>query len=42
MFVERAKAADARFKLDEKNAGIIADICRQLDGLPLALELAAA
>jgi predicted ATPase/Tfp pilus assembly protein PilF len=42
MFVDRAKAADAHFKLDDQNAGIIADICRQLDGLPLALELAAA
>jgi predicted ATPase/Tfp pilus assembly protein PilF len=42
MFVERAKAADPRFALDDQNADIIADICRQLDGLPLAIELAAA
>jgi predicted ATPase/Tfp pilus assembly protein PilF len=42
MFVERAKATVVCFTLDDQNAGVIADICRRLDGLPLALELAAA
>jgi predicted ATPase/DNA-binding CsgD family transcriptional regulator len=42
LFVQGARSADARFVLDDLNAGIVAEICRQLDGLPLALELAAA
>lgn len=41
-FVERAQAVVADFELSDTNAGIIAEICRRLDGLPLALELAAA
>jgi predicted ATPase/class 3 adenylate cyclase len=42
LFVERARAADKRFGLSDKNATVVADICRRLDGIPLAIELAAA
>jgi predicted ATPase/class 3 adenylate cyclase len=42
LFVERATAAMPEFELNEKNAAAVADICRRLDGIPLALELAAA
>ena len=42
MFVDRAKAADSDFSLTRENASAVAEICRQLDGLPLAIELAAA
>ena len=42
LFVERACATQPSFRLTRDNAPIIADICRRLDGLPLALELAAA
>ena len=42
LFVERAHGADSAFKLTEGNATSIAVICRHLDGLPLAIELAAA
>jgi len=42
LFVDRASAADTRFSLGNDNAPIIADICRRLDGIPLAIELAAA
>ncbi len=42
LFVDRAVAADKRFALTDENAPIIADICRRLDGIPLAIELAAA
>jgi predicted ATPase/class 3 adenylate cyclase len=41
LFLERARAADRRFELTDENAPIIADICRRLDGSPLAIELAA-
>jgi predicted ATPase len=41
LFANRAKAANHRFELDEKNAPVIAKICARLDGLPLAIELAA-
>ena len=42
LFVERARAADASFRLSQENSGAVAEVCGQLDGLPLALELAAA
>jgi tetratricopeptide (TPR) repeat protein len=42
LFVERAAAADPAFSLSDENAPAVAHICRRLDGLPLALELAAA
>jgi len=42
LFVERAQDAQPAFVLDASNAGTIAEICRRLDGLPLAIELAAA
>ncbi len=42
LFVERAMAADSRFELTDETAPIVADICRRLDGIPLAIELAAA
>ena len=42
LFAERAAAALPGFTLDDENAAAIADIARRLDGLPLAIELAAA
>jgi predicted ATPase/DNA-binding SARP family transcriptional activator/Tfp pilus assembly protein PilF len=42
LFVERAQSAKRDFSLDQENAYAIAQICYQLDGIPLALELAAA
>ena len=41
LFVERAAAALGRFLLTDETAPIIAAICRRLDGIPLAIELAA-
>src|SRR5262245_21863391 len=42
LFVERATQVQPAFVLDDKNAGSVAEICRRLDGIPLAIELAAA
>lgn len=42
LFVDRASAANPNFNLTEKNASPIAQICHRLDGIPLAIELAAA
>jgi predicted ATPase/class 3 adenylate cyclase len=42
LFVERAAAANPHFALSEHNAAAVAQICQRLDGIPLALELAAA
>lgn len=42
LFVARAEAADARFTASDENAPVIADICSRLDGIALAIELAAA
>jgi predicted ATPase/DNA-binding winged helix-turn-helix (wHTH) protein len=42
LFVDRALAADRRFKLTDDNVAQVVEICRRLDGVPLAIELAAA
>ena len=42
LFVERVRASDATFSLTPQNAALAGRICRRLDGLPLAIELAAA
>lgn len=42
LFVERARQAKPNFELSAENAAAVAAVCRKLDGLPLALELAAA
>lgn len=42
LFADRAKASRGDFTLDHQPVGAVAEICRRLDGLPLAIELAAA
>ena len=42
LFVTRARAADPSFVLDDETAPVVVEICRRLDGIPLAIELAAA
>jgi len=42
LFIERARSRKASFQVTAQNAGAIAEVCVQLDGLPLAIELAAA
>ena len=42
LFVERATSCSDIFSLDDGNVAIVCDICRRLDGIPLAIELAAA
>src|SRR5205814_3940445 len=42
LFVERAREVRPGFTLNERNAADVAEICRELEGIPLAIELAAA
>lgn len=42
LFVQRARAVDPHFDLDDSNVAAVSEICRRLDGIPLAIELAAA
>lgn len=42
LFLDRARSLLPDFRIDQESAGAIAEICRRLDGLPLAIELAAA
>jgi predicted ATPase len=42
LFVDRARSVNPRFSPDEASLSAVADICRRVDGLPLAIELAAA
>jgi predicted ATPase/DNA-binding SARP family transcriptional activator/class 3 adenylate cyclase len=42
LFAERASAVSSRFALSEENAAAVAEVCRRVDRIPLAIELAAA
>ncbi|MCL7454877.1 MAG: hypothetical protein M8467_17720, partial [Anaerolineae bacterium] len=42
LFVERSRAVLPRFSLTDENVALVANICRRLDGIPLAIELASA
>ena len=42
LFCNRARAVDHRFTLTDENSPAVAELCRRLDGIPLAIELAAA
>lgn len=42
LFVDRATAVDPNFRVTRDNARVLAQICQRLDGIPLAIELAAA
>lgn len=41
LFLERARSADKKFENTDENVQVLADICKRLDGIPLAIELAA-